>query len=337
MEGGDGDDIYYVDDAGDVVVELPGEGNDTVYASIDYTLPYHVESLILTGSADLTGTGNGEDNSITGNSGNNRLYGGAGNDVLSGGAGNDILDGGTGADAMSGGSGDDTYYVDDAGDTVIELAGGGTDTVYVSLDTYSVPDHVEIVIFNGSGNFTGYANDMGSEIRGGAWDNTLHGGDGDDRLVGGNGDDTLYGGAGDDELYGSNGINRLIGGPGADFLSLGGTKNTLVYSKNDIIEGGAGDRITGYISGLDGFEIEVPDLPTGPLTSFVDDRGSNVFHGAADGTVTPQLILSHWNGTARDSNNYLWIDFDGSGAEGGYLIANLGTASFVTAGDIWIT
>ncbi|MBF0680063.1 MAG: hypothetical protein IR164_14105 [Devosia sp.] len=332
-----GNDTYYVHDKAQIIDEKPGGGYDTVIASISYALPANVERLNLTGAADLDGDGNDEDNEIVGNDGNNVLRGFGGNDTLFGNAGDDTLDGGTGADRMEGGAGNDIYYVDDTGDTVIELAGGGTDTVYVSLNTYSVPGHVEIVIFNGSGNFTGYANDMGSEIRGGSWENTLYGGDGDDRLIGGNGNDTLYGGAGDDELYGSNGANRLIGGPGADFLSLGGTTNTLVYSKNDIIDGAAGDRITGYISGLDRFEIEVPDLPTGPLTSFVDDRGSGVFHGTAGGAATPQLILSHWNGTARDPNNYLWIDFDGSGAEGGYLIANLGTASFVTAGDIWIT
>ena len=33
MIGGAGNDLYYVDNAGDVVIENVGEGSDTVYAS----------------------------------------------------------------------------------------------------------------------------------------------------------------------------------------------------------------------------------------------------------------------------------------------------------------
>ena len=46
MWGGTGDDIYAVDNAGDVVTEFAGEGSDTVWASIHYTLGDQVENLI---------------------------------------------------------------------------------------------------------------------------------------------------------------------------------------------------------------------------------------------------------------------------------------------------
>src|SRR6185369_17234000 len=114
--GGRGNDVYYVDNAADQVIEAAGGGSDNVYASVGYTLAagQEVEALRVYGSAALNLTGNGLANT---------LIGGAGNDTLNGGGGNDTLYGGLGADAMAGGSGNDTYYVDVAGDQVIEAAG----------------------------------------------------------------------------------------------------------------------------------------------------------------------------------------------------------------------
>src|SRR5207237_257366 len=57
MSGGTGDDNYYVDSAGDVVTENPGEGTaDKVITTIDYTLGANVERLMLYGSAAINGT-----------------------------------------------------------------------------------------------------------------------------------------------------------------------------------------------------------------------------------------------------------------------------------------
>src|SRR5262249_2624293 len=38
LAGGNGDDLYYVTNTGDVVIEAPNSGNDTVGASVNYTL-----------------------------------------------------------------------------------------------------------------------------------------------------------------------------------------------------------------------------------------------------------------------------------------------------------
>ena len=75
----DGNDIYTVDNFGDVVVEWMGDGNDTVYANVNgYTLHNNVEILSLNAGAALAGTGNAQDNQIYGNALNNLLNGGAG-------------------------------------------------------------------------------------------------------------------------------------------------------------------------------------------------------------------------------------------------------------------
>lgn len=114
LTGGAGDDFYSVDSTTDTITEYSNEGVDTVESSVSFTLGNNLENLELTGSSDISGTGNALDNTITGNEANNSLFGGDGDDTLigdskfSGGDGNDMLIGGSGNDNLVGGSGSDT-------------------------------------------------------------------------------------------------------------------------------------------------------------------------------------------------------------------------------------
>src|SRR5262245_36946094 len=84
MNGGLGNDIYVVDNVGDVAGEVAG-GVDLVLSSVTHTLSVNLENLTLTGVANINGTGNAKANVINGNIGNNVLSGLAGNDTLNGG------------------------------------------------------------------------------------------------------------------------------------------------------------------------------------------------------------------------------------------------------------
>ena len=176
MNGFGGNDFFIVDHAGDVVVEQPGAGLDTVYTSIGYTLGNNVERLGVNGFTTtfaINLTGNGLDNEMWGNDGVN------------------ILNGGAGADIMNGFGGNDFYIVDTAADVVNERSGGGFDTVFTS-DGYTLGDDVERLSVNG------VTTTFGINLTGNALANEITGNDGGNLLDGRGGSDILYGRAGAD-------------------------------------------------------------------------------------------------------------------------------------------
>src|SRR5207248_1850189 len=145
---------------------------DTVESGITWVLGANLENLTLTGVNVINGTGNTLVNRIVGNGAANRLDGSSGADVLIGGAGNDV------------------YVVDNAADTITELASGGTDTVESSL-TWSLASTVDIenLTLTGSANNNGTGNALANVLRGTVGSNTLDGVGGNDTMIGGAGDD----------------------------------------------------------------------------------------------------------------------------------------------------
>lgn len=197
MIGGLGNDMFYVENAKDVITEKLNEGTDTISSTVTYTLPLNVENLILTGTAPINGTGNAQNNIITGNNAANQLNGNDGNDTLNGGAGNDTLIGWTGADTMTGGLGNDTFFVENIGDVVIESLNQGNDIVSSRL-SYTLPANVENLILTGTAKVNGIGNVQNNIITGNAAVNQLSGNAGNDTIDGKEGNNVLTGGTGND-------------------------------------------------------------------------------------------------------------------------------------------
>ena len=154
MAGGLGDDVYVVDAIGDGVTENLNEGNDTLHSSVTHTLGANVEHLTLTGPGTIDGTGNALDNILTGNSAVNILAGGAGNDT----------------------------YVIGMGDTVVEQANEGLDTVQ-SDQSYALGAHVENLTLTGVAAIKGTGNALDNVLTGNGAMNLLAGGVGNDTYV----------------------------------------------------------------------------------------------------------------------------------------------------------
>ena len=89
LDGGAGNDVYVVDDRRDLIADSGGV--DRVEAAVSLTLAAGLEQLVLTGAADLAGTGNDAANALTGNGANNVLAGRGASDRLEGGAGRDAF------------------------------------------------------------------------------------------------------------------------------------------------------------------------------------------------------------------------------------------------------
>ena len=171
------------------------------------------------------------------------LNGFIGDDTLNGGVGRDELDGGSGADDMTGGTGADVYFVDNAGDTTVELENQGRDLVNAFLD-WTLADNVEDLTLNAESGTNGTGNALDNVINGNFIDNTLDGGAGNDALRGQGGDDSLIGGAGSDRLDGGLGADDMSGGADSDSYQVDNVGDTVTENAGE----GDGDRIESRVT-----------------------------------------------------------------------------------------
>lgn len=200
-----GDDLYCVNNAGDVVTEAANAGYDTVISTVNYTMPANVDALYMVGSG-LTGTGS---------------------------AGADALFSYGGANTLIGLGGDDLYYVNNIADVVTEAVNGGFDAVMASV-SYTMPTNVEVLYLSGTG-LTGTGTAV-SETLVTLGANTLTGGGGNDVFVflSGNANGAAvsdFDSAVDHDLLIFSGFGTAA--QGATFAQIGVTDNWQIHSGLD--------------------------------------------------------------------------------------------------------
>ena len=125
IDGGAGDDTFFVDQVG-VVID-GGADYDTVVARADFVSGGGIERIVQRGSEGLDATGDDGANLIQGNKGDNALTGLDGNDTLRGDNGDDQLLGGSDNDVLFGDAGDDTL-MGQSNDDVLR-GGSGNDVL----------------------------------------------------------------------------------------------------------------------------------------------------------------------------------------------------------------
>lgn len=339
MKGGTGDDEYYVDDAGDVVIEYKNEGWDHIHTTVTYNIPQNVEWLMMEGTDDIDAFGNSLDNVIFGNDGHNdiyggggwdTLYGGGGNDHLYGGNGNDILDGGTGRDVMAGGADNDDYYVDSIYDVVTEGQYQGWDEVFASF-SYVLPENVEELTLGGTGNIDGAGNDGVNHLTGNSGNNMLFGYGAFDTLDGGAGADLLFGGQGDDTYIIEGSIDHVI-----EHANQG--SHDIVYSSGNYTMDANVEHLmmTGAASMAFGND-EINIINGSGLTNYIDGRGGVDHIAGGDGGDTFVFraneaegdVIYDFSGIAGEGDE---MEFQGYG-EDGYLQQLNATQWLISSAD----
>ena len=332
MTGGLGNDRYFADSAADDVIELAGEGRDTVLAGASYTLDANVEDLtLLTVAGVASGNGNALANSITGNAADNTLRGFGEADALIGQDGADRLFGGTEGDTARGQNGDDSLFGESGDDQLFAGndadfadAGIGNDSLFGEAgDDRLYSRDGDDFIDAGVGNDEAFGEGGVDRLRMGAGADYGDGGLGNDQLFGGDANDTLRGGGDSDQLFGESGIDTLMGDDGNDNL-FGG-------AGSDMLRGGAGAD-TMRMDSASGVDQLLDFVAADDIIAL----NRTIFTGiAANGTLAASAFrVGSTAGDADDRIVYdqatgrIFYDADGTGATAQTLFAT------VTAGSV---
>ncbi|KQW78798.1 beta strand repeat-containing protein [Brevundimonas sp. Root1279] len=187
-------------------------------------------------------TGSAFNDTLIGDGAGNILRGGLGADTILGLAGNDVIWGGAGVvNQVQGGLGDD-YYVLEANDSVVEVAGEGNDTIEARINTYVLALNVENLVFAGNGNFAATGNAQNNTITAGSGNDNLRGRGGVDVLNGGGGIDTV------DYTLAAAGVtarldtNRATNDGDGATDTFTGVENLTGSVYNDLLIGNAGNN-----------------------------------------------------------------------------------------------
>jgi Ca2+-binding RTX toxin-like protein len=298
--GGSGDDVYTLDNVGDAVTELAGQGIDTIRTTVGLVVPDNVENVVLLGAAANV-TGNTQSNALTGTAGTN------------------VLDGGRGPDSLTGLAGDDTYYVDSGADTVAEPVSGGTDEILSKVSLVLQGNVENGTAISGAGAVALTGNALNNILTGNDAANVLDGAGGNDQLFAQAGDDTLVGGAGNDLLSGGDGLDVMLGGAGTDRFRF------------DVApDGGNVDRIMDFVPGSDDLEFSAAvfaglGTPGGSVDASVFVKG-----------VAPVALDALDRLLYDTSTGRLYYDSDGAGSVSPELVATLDGAPNVAPGDLQV-
>ena len=299
LAGGLGNDTYVVGN-GDTVSENVNEGTDVVQSAVSWTLGDNLETLTLTGSAAINGTGNALNNTLSGNSA---------------------------ANALAGGLGDDTYNVG-VGDTVIEQANEGTDTIKSAI-TWTLDAHVENLILTGSAVIDGTGNALNNTLTGNSAVNVLAGGAGDDTYVVGAGDSVIENADGGTDTVQSAVAFTL--GPYVENLTLTGSAgiNGTGNAFDNVLTGNSGANVLSGGAGNDVYVIGTGDTVVEQANDGSDSVRSAVSHTLAANVENLTLTgTGGTTGTGNELNNILTGNTGANSVDGGAgndtLIGGLG-------------
>lgn len=365
LVGRGGDDDYIISDAAAIVIEDAGQGYDTVYSQVNYTLlaGQSVERLFAYDAAATT--------PLT-------LVGNEQVQILAGNAGANVLIGAGGADVLVGRTGDDDYIITDASAHVIENAGEGTDTVYTQVNyTLEAGQSVErLFAYDAAATapLSLIGNELAQIIAGNAGANLLYGGSGADTLVGRGGDDEyiitdaaarVYENAGEGSdtvsalasytLDAGQSIERLFAYDAAATTALNLTGNDLaqIVAGNagaNLLNGGAGaDTLIGrggadsfaFTTALGGGNVDlIYDFEVGVDKIHLDNA---IFTGLATGALAGGAFVT---GTAaadaddriiyNSASGAIFFDADGSGAGAAVQFTTVTAGLALSASDFLV-